>query len=93
MQRHPHLQRSRLLPWIRSERVLRVNGTAKGSRRRWKSSLNCIPDVLVEGATVGRNSGLQQGIVPRDRGTHRDRITLPEPGASSDIGKEKGDGA
>jgi hypothetical protein len=93
VERHPHLQLARLRPWTRGEFVLGGNGRGKGSHRRWKSGLHGIPNVLIEDATMGRNSGLQQGIMPRDRGTHRYRVALPEPGAAGDVGEEKGDGA
>jgi hypothetical protein len=93
VERHPHPQLSRLRLWTRGELVLRGNGSGKGSRGRWKRGLNGIPNVVIEVPTVGRDSGLQQGIMPRHRGTHLYRIALPEPGAAGDVGEEKGHAA
>ena len=75
MQRHAHAKQPNRPPRLRCERPLGGQGRRHGVRRTSEDGEQAIAGTLHHRATVGRDAGTQQGVVARQRATHR--VGLP----------------
>ena len=70
--------------------ALRLNCGSKCLARVEEGSTECISDRFENGAIVALDRLPYDGIVRRQRDTHRVGAALPEFGAALDVGEQKG---
>ena len=76
---------------------LREEGALRGDRRQptastgaAKTAMSPSPVVLTTSPVRVRDRGAEDGVVPRQRGSHRPRVLLPQARAALDVGEEEG---
>ena len=75
------------------KRPLGLEGRSESVRGVRKDGVYRVANGSEDISIVGGDRLAQHRIVAGERGWHRSRVLLPEPGAPNNIGEQEGDGA